>query len=197
MKKVLFTLFAITALAVLPTLSSAEPLEMSIDTYHTGIVFKIAHSTTQVPGTFSGVTGDIIFDPAAPENSSIKAEIAVRSIDTNVDDRDNDLRSPKWLDAKKFPKMTYVSKKVVRKDADTYTVIGDLTLMGISKEIPLTVKYNGPDIGMMGKTRHGFSATAELDRSDFGIKREVKAKDGGRVVGMTVLIQIEVEAIQK
>ena len=180
----------------LQSLCIAVPETYSIDPAHSTIGFKVKHLFSNVTGRFDKVEGVLTVDSDKPETSSVKVTIPVESIDTANDKRDSHLRSPDFFNAKEKPDMTFVSKKVTPTGSDTADVLGDLTLHGVTKEVPLKVHFLGKGKGMMGETRSGWEATASIKRSDFGLTWN-KIIEGTAVVGDVVDINLQVEAVQK
>jgi polyisoprenoid-binding protein YceI len=130
-------------------------------------------------------------DPLA---SRVTATIDLNSIDTNNHQRDDDLRSANFLEIQTHPTMTYRSTGI-RHGEDGFDVDGELSLHGVTRQVPLALVVNGFTRDPYGGTRAGFSATAEIDRKDFGITTNIPMDGGGVVIGDTISIFIEIEAI--
>src|SRR5580700_10042231 len=163
----------VIAIALLLTLSAAAQDTWQLDPQHSSAQFSVRHlGVSTVRGAFTKVSGSVVYDPANLSKSSIQATIDTASVDTRVDMRDNDLRSPRFLDAQKFPTITFQSKKVEAAGAGKLKVIGDLTIHGVTKEAVLDVDGPTPAIkDPLGKDRlrMGASATTKISRNDFGI----------------------------
>jgi polyisoprenoid-binding protein YceI len=133
-----------------------------------------------------------MYDPADPSKTTLEAIIDAASVDTRVEMRDNDLRSPRFLDAQKFPTITFHSKQVRAAGSGKLQITGDLTIHGVTKEVALDV--DGPSAAIkdpMGKgQRMGASASTKINRNDFG----VSGLPG--VVGDDLSITIDVELTQ-
>ena len=161
------------AVALLLTVSAAAQDTWQLDPPHSSAQFSVRHlGVSTVRGAFTKVSGSVVYDPANLSKSSIQATIDASSVDTRVDMRDNDLRSPRFLDAQKYPTITFQSRKVEAAGAGKLKVTGDLTLHGVSKEVVLDVDGPTPSIkDPMGKDRlrMGASATTKINRNDFGI----------------------------
>lgn len=120
--------------------------------------------------TFTKVSGTVQYDPSHLEKSSIQTTIEAASVDTRVEMRDNDLRSPNYLDVQKYPTITFQSKKVEAAGAGKLKVVGDLTIHGVTKEVVLDVDGPPPAIkDPWGNQRMGASASTKIDRMDFGV----------------------------
>ena len=142
-----------------------------IDPSHSGVHFSIRHlMISTVRGSFAGVQGTIVHDSDDPSATTVEAEVDIRTINTNDEKRDAHLISADFLDAEKFPVMTYKSTKVTKGTGTDYTVVGDLTLHGVTKPVSLSVEETSdPMTDPWGNTRIGVTAKAKLSRSDFGL----------------------------
>lgn len=171
---------------------------------HTAAEFCVRHMmVTYVRGHFKDVRGFLEFDPAKPRAASAEVTIPVSTLWTGERDRDAHLKSADFLDAEKHPLITFRSRKVVLVGDHDYRVPGNLTIRGISREVTLDVRYlgqwqtpwweNGIDKGP--KTRAGFVGTGRIDRHDFGVSWNAEMQGGGVVVGATVEITVDAEAI--
>lgn len=169
----------------LPALADTEIF--TFDKAHTLIGFRVRHVLTKVEGRFKGFDGMIWIDRANPSASKVELTIQAASIDTGVDARDNDLRSPNYFDVAKYPTITFKSSKIEAKGNDQYDVTGDFSLHGVTKTIRVPVKALG--FGTMGKTeKAGFEIAFPINRKEYGIV------SGSPVVGEDVEINIQVEA---
>ena len=168
-----------------------------IDPVHSRVGFKIRHLViSNVLGSFGDFEGTIEYNPKAVEKSSTKAEIKVASITTANGKRDDHLRGDDFFSAQKFPAMKFVSKKVTSKNADSFDVVGDLTIRDITKPVTLAVTYGG-SVNFAGDEKAGFLATTTINRKDFGLIWNKVLEAGGVAVGETVQIEIELEATKK
>ena len=166
----------------------------TVDPVHTDISFTVRHMmVSKVRGRFTRFSGKIVIDPDLAA-ASTTAEIDLTSIDTNNAQRDDHIRSADFFQVETYPTMTYRSTGV-RQDGDEYVVDGELTLHGVTRQVPLTVELNGFTKDPYGGTRVGFSATAQINRRDFGITIDMPMDGGGAVIGDKIAISLEVEAI--
>src|ERR1700677_989307 len=100
------------AVTLLLALSATAQERWQIDPPHSSAQFSVRHlGVSTVRGAFTKVSGTVQYDPANPSKASIQATIDAASVDTRVEMRDNDLRSPRFLDAQKYPTITFTSKK--------------------------------------------------------------------------------------
>jgi polyisoprenoid-binding protein YceI len=173
-------------------------LHYNIDSAHTGVHFKVRHlMISSVRGEFTKVTGSATITPGHPESSSFEATIDAASIATRDTDRDNHLKSPDFLDVANHPTITFKSKKITSTGPDSYDAVGDLTIRGATREITLKVEDVSPEgKDPWGLMRRGASASATINRKDFGITFNMALETGGFVVGDEVHISIDVEIVR-
>jgi polyisoprenoid-binding protein YceI len=168
----------------------------TLDPVHSEVGFTVRHlMVSKVRGRFTGFTGTIMTSED-PLKSSVEASVDVQTIETGNADRDAHLRSADIFDVEHYPTMSYRSR-AVRWDGDDLVVDGDLTLHGVTREVPLALEVHGfQEHTPFGDARVGFSATADINRSDFGVDFNLPMDDGGVVVGDRVRINLEIEAIR-
>jgi polyisoprenoid-binding protein YceI len=148
-----------------------------------------------VRGRFTQFSGELV----TAENllqSSVTATIDLTSIQTGNEQRDQHIRSADFFEVDKYKTMTYRSTGL-RAEGDHYILDGELTLKDVTKEVPLTVELNGFGPDPYGGTRAGFTATAEINRRDFGVNFNAPMETGGVVVSDKIAIQLEIEAVLK
>jgi polyisoprenoid-binding protein YceI len=188
MGRFVFTL--ITALAMAAT-AAAQAATWQIDPNHTAAQFSVRHlGVSTVRGAFTKVSGSVKHDPADPSKDSLEAIIDANSVDTRVEMRDNDIKSPHFLDAQKYPTITFHSKSTKVAGPGKLLITGDLTLHGVTKEVVLDVDGPSGPIADRAGQRMGASATTKITRQDFGVTA------GSGVVGDEITITIDVEMIQ-
>ena len=169
----------------------------NIDQAHSQIQFSTKHmGISTVRGTFGSFDGTI--DTEDGQVSGVTAEIDVASLDTGNGQRDGHLKGADFFDATKFPKMTFKSKKVKSAGKGKFTVTGDLTIKGVTKEVTLDVDGPTEQIkDMQGGTRVGASASTKINRKDFGVSWNKALDNGSSVVGDDVKVSIDVEAVKQ
>src|SRR5262245_16730302 len=168
-----------------------------IDPVHTNVEFAVRHlMIATVKGRFGDVKGTVDLDLANPALAKVDVTIAAGSIDTRNADRDAHLRSTDFFDAATFPELRYVSRKVDVLPDGTFRVIGDLTIRGVTREVPLIATLEGTGQDPWGGYRAGFSATGKLNRSDYGLLWNRVMEAGGVAVGEEVKLIIEAELVQ-
>jgi polyisoprenoid-binding protein YceI len=171
----------------------------AIDSAHSAAQFKVRHlMVSNVRGDFSHLSGKLEFDLKNPESSRVEATIDVATVDTREPDRDKHLRSADFFDAGKYPQMIFKSKKFIASGPNSYQVVGDLTIRGVTREVTFKVDNVTPETkGMMGETRIGAQVSGTVNRKDFGVSWNKSLDGGGVVVGDDVEITLDIEAIRK
>jgi polyisoprenoid-binding protein YceI len=164
------------------------------DPVHSEIAFAVRHlMVAKVRGRFTSYDVTIVTSKD-PLGSSVAATIDLASVDTGNETRDNDLRSADYLEVDKYPTMSYRSTGI-RRTGDGWVIDGALRLHGVTRQVPLAVEVNGFSPDPWGGQRAGFSATAQINRRDFGIGNIIPLDGGGVAVGDQVLISLEIEAV--
>ncbi|GFO56653.1 polyisoprenoid-binding protein [Geomonas sp. Red276] len=191
----------LSSLAVLITLAPlvAQAGSWQIDPDHSSVGFKVRHMmVSNVKGDFGTFSGVVDINDQDITRSSVSVSIDTASINTGVAKRDAHLKSADFLDVAKFPAMTFVSSKVVKAGKGKLKVYGLLTLHGVTREVVLDVE--GPSAisrDPYGNLRRGASATAKINRKDFGLVWNALLETGGVAVGEEVQISLEIEMIAK
>jgi polyisoprenoid-binding protein YceI len=166
----------------------------TIDPVHSDVSFTVRHMmVSKVRGQFTTFQGTIV-TAEDPLQSSVTATIDLSSIDTRNEQRDNHIRSADFFEVEKHAHMAYRSTGI-RQDGDDWLVDGELDLHGVTRPVQLKVELNGITPDPYGGTRAGFSATADINRRDFGIDISVPMDGGGVVVGDKISINLEIEAV--
>lgn len=164
-----------------------------IDPAHSSAQFSVRHMMiTNVRGTFSGVTGTVVYDPANLAASSIDATIDATTFNTNDEKRDGHVKSADFLDVATYPTMTFKSKSIAG-DGDL-KITGDLTIHGTTKEVVLTAEPLAPEgKDPWGGTRTGTSASTKISRGDFGLTWNAALETGGVMVSDEVKITLDIQ----
>lgn len=195
MKRMLALISLVTAL-ILP--GTALATVWNIDPDHSTVGFKIRHlMVSNVNGHFTSYSGSIDLNDTDITKSKVDVSIDAASIDTNVAKRDEHLRSSDFFDVSKYPKITFVSKSISKAGPERLLVKGDLTIHGVTREVVLDVE--GPTAESRdpwGNIRRGATATAKINRKDFGLNWNAALEAGGVLVGDEVSISIDVELIK-
>jgi polyisoprenoid-binding protein YceI len=165
-----------------------------IDPTHSDVSFSVRHMmVSKVRGSFTEFEGTIV-TAEQPTDSTVTASIALNSIDTRSEQRDNHIRSADFFDVAQHPTMTYRSTSLSG-NGENWTIDGELSLHGVTRRVPLSLELNGFTGDPYGGQRVGFSATAEINRRDFGIDISMPMDGGGVVVGDKVTVILEIEAV--
>ncbi|MGA2770473.1 MAG: YceI family protein [Bryobacteraceae bacterium] len=166
-----------------------------IDPSHSTAGFKVRHlMVSNVRGEFSDVAGTVVFDAEDSANSKVEAAIDATTIQTRDNQRDQHLKSADFFDVEKFPKITFISKKVAPVGEGEWRVVGDLSIHGVTKEVVLDVEGPTPEVkDPWGNIKIGATATTKVNRKDFGLGWNVALEAGGVLVGDEVAIQLELE----
>jgi polyisoprenoid-binding protein YceI len=149
---------------------------------------------SKVRGRFNKWSGTLLYDEADPTRSSVEVTIEAASVDTSEPQRDAHLRSADFFDAEKFPYLTFKSTAVSTVGEDRLRVVGDLTIRGVTRPIVLDVERGGTLKDPWGKHRAGFTATATIDRKEFGVSFNQVLDHGGLALSEKVAISIDIEA---
>ena len=162
-----------------------------IDLAHTTIGFSILRQGyNNLIGGFRDFSGTIVFDEKNVSDSKVEVTIKTASFYSGWGPRDKDLRSPNFFNVQEFPEMKFTSTKIVKTGDKTGTMVGNLTLLGVTKPVTLAAKFNRRG-SSKNKTFSGFSATGILDRTQWGMDRFAK------FVGPQVKLTIEVLALKQ
>ncbi len=169
-----------------------------IDPSHSALTFAVRHlGFSKVRGRFKQYRGRIESDADdGIFGSTAVAEVDVASVDTDVADRDAHLRSAEFFDADSFPTMTFETT-VIRQGADGIEVIGDINIRGVTRPVLFEIGEFGRVRDPWGNERVAFDAHGEVDRRDFGLKWNMALETGGFLVGETVEINLEIQAIKR
>jgi polyisoprenoid-binding protein YceI len=169
-----------------------------IDSSHSSAQFSVKHlMISNVKGEFTKVTGTFVYDPKNVSASQIDATIDVNTINTRDAKRDAHLKNPDFFDAAKYPTLTFKSKQVW-KSGSKLQAKGDLTMHGVTKEIVLDIE--GPTAETKdpwGNVRVGATATAKINRKDWGLNWNKALETGGVMVGEEVILTIDIEGVRK
>ena len=171
----------------------------TIDPAHSGAGFKIRHfMIAYIRGGFSGVTGDVVVDHANPANTKISASIDATTLHTHDEKRDAHVKAGDFLDVEKYPKISFVSKRVIPDGKYQWKIIGDLTFRGVTKEVTLDVESAPAEAkDPWGNLRSGASAETVIKRSEFGLNFNAPLETGGFMLSDEVHIHLDVELIKK
>ena len=196
MSRLLVSVCAVAFFLLAPPASGSE---WEIDASHSSAQFAVRHfMVSTVRGTFGTLSGAVNLDEQDITQSSVTAEIDVTSIDTREAKRDEHLRGTDFFDVEEHPTMRFISRKVEQIDATRYTVTGDLTMRGVTREVAFAVEGSPtPITDPWGNLRLGGVATATIDRTEFGLSYNRLLEAGGVTIGEEVSITIDFELTPK
>jgi polyisoprenoid-binding protein YceI len=183
------------------TATTATPAAVTtwkIDPAHSAAEFKIKHMMiSNVKGKLCGISGSLTLDETDPVFSNVEATIPVATLNTGDAQRDAHLKSPDFFDADKFPSLTFKSTEVKRSGPGEYTVVGQLTMHGVTRTVSFAVEdFSEPNKDPWGNLRIGLSATAKVNRKDYGLTWNSALETGGVLVGEDVHISLDVQFIK-
>lgn len=169
-----------------------------IDSSHSGIRFSVRHLViARVRGQFTRWSGELLVPDADFNRAQVSAIVDATSIDTGVADRDAHLRSADFFDVATYPEITFTTVRVEPAADGRSRLVGNLTIKGVTREVFLDVEHAGTVRDPWGNERAAFSATASVDRRDFGLTWNQVLETGGVVVGDRIDIEIDVEAVKQ
>lgn len=169
-----------------------------IDPSHTLLEFAAKHMMiTTVKGRFTGVQGTIQWDQADIARSSAEVTVDVNSLTTGDEKRDAHLRSADFFDVENHPTITFKSTRVEVVDAENVKLHGDLTIHGVTRPVVLATELVGQQKSPWGTEVAGFAATTSVNRKDFGLNWNVAMETGGWLVGDSIKLALEVQAIKR
>jgi polyisoprenoid-binding protein YceI len=166
----------------------------NVDPVHSEVSFVVRHMmVSKVRGRFDTFSASVI-TADDPLKSSVTASVDLNSVNTGAPDRDNHIRSADFFHIEQHPTMTFTSTGV-RQHGDEFLLDGDLTLRGITKPVTFKLEVNGFGPDAYGGTRAGFSATTEINRTDWGVSYNGPIPGGGVAVSEKVTINLEIEGV--
>lgn len=172
-------------------------MSYQIDHAHSQIQFTVRHMMiSKVRGWFEKFDGTVELDENTPANSTVDVQIEAASINTREPQRDAHLRSPDFLDAEKYPSLTFKSTQVAVLDKMHAKLHGDLTIRGVSRPVVLDVEFSGQAKSPWGTTSYGFSGTTVINRKDWGLEWNKTLETGGWLVGDEITVDIELELVK-
>ena len=164
---------AVVAQSALTTVpSEVRAGSYALDAAHGKITWSLSHlGFSTYYGQFVNVEAQLTLDPANPANSSLTATIPLTEVDSNSDGLDRHLQTADFFDTANHPTATFVSRSITldADDANEATVVGDLTLRGVTRPVTLEVEFNQAGPSMGNTYRAGFDGEATIKRSEFGI----------------------------
>lgn len=163
--------FVIVGLLAATAVVDAAPVTYTLDPDHTQVLFSWSHFGYSNPGAYLGLSsGTLVFDAQHPERSSVQASLPLTTLDTHVAALDTHLKQADFLDAAKYPQVTFKSTRVQPLGGDRFKVTGDVTIHGVTRVVVLDAVLNRVGVHPMSKQQSiGFDATTQIKRSEFGV----------------------------
>ncbi len=169
-----------------------------IDPTHSRIGFATKHAmVTTVRGQFTDYTADVYLDEENPANSRVRLEIKAASVESGNADRDKHLRTGDFFDVESHPTFVFESTKVEKSDDDLYTLIGDLTINGVTNPVAVDWELAGTTNDPWGNFRAGFEGKATINRRDWGLQWNVGLDKGGVLVGEKIKLEFDISAVKR
>lgn len=168
----------------------------SIDPTHSEVQFKVKHLViSTVSGTFKAFSGTLESETEDFDGAKASFSIETASVDTNVADRDNHLRSAEFFNSEKFPHLTFEGE-LKKTGLDGYKLVGPMTIKDITKVVELHVELGGVMVDGYGQTKAGFEINGVINRKEFGLTWSMVTEAGGVVVGDDVKLHLNVQVIK-
>ncbi len=175
-----------------------QAVSWHIDPLHSSAQFSVRHMMiSTVRGQFGGVKGSILYDPKNPGATTVEATIDCSTVNTGEAKRDADLKTAEFFDVKKYPVMTFRSKRVEAAGAGKLRMSGDLTINAVTR--PVILDLEGPTAPIkdtQGREKIGVSGETKISRKEFGILYNPILESGGVTVSDEVKIILEIELIK-
>jgi polyisoprenoid-binding protein YceI len=187
-----------TATAATTTTETAIPTAeiWALDPSHTQVGFAARHlMIANVKGRFTDVKGSITLDPTSTPEVNVSIDAA--SLTTGDERRDAHLRSPDFLHVDDHPVIQFRGRRIEGNLESKFVLHGDLRIRGVTRSVTLHVVSEGRATDPWGNQRVGYTATAKINRKDFGLEWNVALEAGGVLVSDEVRITIETELVRQ
>jgi polyisoprenoid-binding protein YceI len=181
------------------TTTTALPLAKgvwSLDPNHSGVHFKVRHiGLSNVRGRFNRYEATLNVGDTL-DDTQVEATVELASVDTNQPDRDAHLLGTDFFSAEQHPTMTFRSTAIYEKGDGEYELVGELTLNGITRPVPLQVEFHGTQVFPGdGKEHAGFSATTVIPRDDFGVDFNMPLGLDTFALGKKISVELELQFV--
>jgi len=166
-----------------------------VDPVHSSVEFHVKHlGIATVKGQFNDFEGTL---ELGADGARASGSVQVASVDTREPQRDDHLRSADFFEVERFPQIEFASTAIRPLDGEDFEIDADLTIHGVTRPVTLEATVEGTETDPQGNDRVGVSATAQIDRSDFGMKFNAALGSGNLVVSDKVKILVEVSAVKQ
>jgi polyisoprenoid-binding protein YceI len=166
----------------------------TVDPAHSKVGFSVKHMGI---ATVRGVFGEFSGTLEVGDEVTASGSVTTASVNTNEQGRDDHLRSPDFFGAEEHPELTFTSTRIEADGDDGFTVIGDLTIHGVTREVRLEAEVQGVDVDPWGNERVGLEITGQLNRGDFGMTFNQALGSGNLLVGEKVKLALDIAAVKK
>jgi polyisoprenoid-binding protein YceI len=167
----------------------------NVDPMHSRVGFHVRHiGISKVRGEFREYEGQLVI--AEDGTATATGKVNTASIDTSQADRDGHLKAPDFFDVENYPEITFTSTSITAIDDETYEIVGDLTLHGVTKSITLKAEAGGSESDPQGNERVGLEVTGDLSRGDFGMKFNMALGSGNVAVSDKVKLELDISAVK-
>lgn len=174
-------------------MNTAVKTKWNVDVAHSGIGFKVKHMMiSTVKGAFEDFDATVETEHEDFKDANFSFTAKIDSINTKNNDRDTHLKSEDFFNVAEYPKMKFQSKSF-----DGATIVGDLTIKDITKEIRLNTDFNGVAVDPYGQTKAGFEITGKINRKDFGLTWSAVTEAGSIVVSDTINLAVDLQFIKQ
>lgn len=168
------------------------------DPMHSEVTFKVKHlMITNVSGSFGKFDATMTTEKDDFADASISFDADIDSINTGNEQRDGHLKSDDFFNAEKFPKLSFVSTGITKKNGEDYTLTGNMTIRDVTKPITLNANYGGTMTDFYGQTKAGFEINGKINRKEFGLMWNAVTEAGGIVVSDDVKLHIQVQMVKQ
>jgi polyisoprenoid-binding protein YceI len=169
----------------------------ALDATHSKIGFKVKHlMISNVLGSFKGFEGQVVTSANDFSDAEVSLTVNTATVDTEMADRDNHLKSPDFFDSANFPSITFKSSALKKSGDDEYKLSGDLTIKGVTKKVELVAEFGGLMTDPWGNVKAGFSVSGKINRKDWGLNWNAALEAGGVLVGEEVKINCDIELVK-
>lgn len=169
----------------------------TLDPTHTRIGFVARHAmVTKVRGSFNDFSGTVTVDDEDLATARIELVIQAASIDTRNEQRDGHLRTNDFFDMDTYPEISFASSSIEMTDDENLTVVGDLSVKSVTKEVSIPFEFAGTATDPFGNVRAGFDGSLTISRSDFGVTWNAALETGGVLVSDKITLEFEISAIK-
>ncbi len=170
----------------------------AIDASHSQVGFSVKHMMfSTVRGDFRVFEGTIVVDNDNPANSSVDVTIDASTITTGDLKRDEHLRSADFFDVETYPTITFKSTSIDFKDVEDFTILGELTMHGVTEPVKIKAEQTGEGTNPWGVDVVGFEGTTKVNRKDFGLNWNAALEKGGVLVGDEIKISLEIQVAKQ